>query len=279
MADGGEPMTAASPAIEARGVVVRASERLLVDGVDLIVHAGEVLALAGPNGAGKSTLMKALAGDLVPDSGEVLLEGQPIGRLAVRELARRRAVLPQQTLLQFAFTAREVVEMGRGPRGMDDHGASVVEQAMARTDVLGLADRTYPTLSGGEQARVTLARVLAQETPILLLDEPTAALDLRHQQLVMEIARDLASTGAAVVAILHDLNLAAAHADRIALLHGGRLVACDRPWQALEPLLLSEIFDCPIAIGKHPIHGCPMVMPLPRTAAHRGLTAQDLTLP
>jgi iron complex transport system ATP-binding protein len=267
-----------TPALEARSIVVRAGDRQLLGGVDLAVMHGEVLALAGPNGAGKSTLMKALAGDLDPDEGTVLLDGAPIASIGVRALAARRAVLPQHTLLQFAFTAREIVEMGRGARGMNDHGEAVVRAAMDRTEVTPIEERTYPTLSGGEQARVSLARVLAQEAPILLLDEPTAALDLRHQQLVMEIARDLAGQGAAVVAILHDLNLAAAHADRIALLHDGKLVACDRPWQALEPLLLSEIFDCPIAIGKHPIHGCPMVMPLPRTAAHRGLTARDLTI-
>lgn len=260
----------------ARDVGYEAGARRLLDGVSVEVRPGEVLALVGPNGAGKSTLLKALAGDLVPTAGGVTLDGRPLHDYPARELALRRAVLPQQTVLQFAFTAREVVEMGRSPHLDDARGRGrrgkgrtgervadrVVAEAMARTETGPLAARVYPTLSGGEQGRVTLARVLAQEAPVLLLDEPTAALDLRHQQLVMEVARELAAGGAAVLAVLHDLNLAASHADRLAVLCGGRLRAVDEPWAVLTEGLLSEVFACPIAVCRHPVRGCPLVLPL-----------------
>ncbi|MGH2587641.1 MAG: ATP-binding cassette domain-containing protein, partial [Dehalococcoidia bacterium] len=174
--------------LEARDVSFRTGKALLLDGVSLTLARGEVLALVGPNGAGKSTLLRVLAGDLEPVTGEVLLEGRPLAEYAAHDLARRRAVMPQQTVLQFAFTAREVALMGRSPRlrGSErEDDRAFVEGCMARTDCLQFAGRAYPTLSGGEQQRVTLARVLAQETPVLLLDEPTASLDIRHQDLVM----------------------------------------------------------------------------------------------
>jgi len=230
------------------------------------------VAIIGPNGAGKSTLLKLLAGDLLPSAGEIRLDGVPLASYSAHELSLRRAVLPQQTILQFAFSSREVVEMGRSPyreRRGSRVGERMVVTAMTRTETTPLAARTYPTLSGGEQGRVSLAQVLAQDAPILLLDEPTAALDLRHQGLVMEIARELASTGAAVLAVLHDLNLAAAHADRLAVLCDGRLVANDEPWAVLNEKLLSDVYGCPIAVCPHPVRGCPLVMPLPHVLQAR----------
>ena len=271
----GTGAAAGATGLAARAVGYEAASRRLLDGVSLDVRPGEVLALVGPNGAGKSTLLKVLAGDLAPSEGTILLDGRPVADYPARDLALRRAVLPQQTVLQFAFTAREVVEMGRSPhldeargrarRGRTgEHGGDrVVAGVMARTETAPLAPRAFPTLSGGEQGRVTLARVLAQEAPVLLLDEPTAALDLRHQQLVMTVARELATGGAAVLAVLHDLNLAAAHADRLAVLCGGRLRAVDTPWAVLTEGLLSEVFPCPIAVHRHPVRGCPLVLPLP----------------
>ena len=265
-------MPAQFTGLEARGLVVQAANgRLLLDEISLCVEPGEVLALVGPNGAGKSTLLRALAGDLVPTRGGVFLDRKPLSSIKPEELAIRRAVLPQQTLLQFAFTAREVVEMGRSPhqgRGRrrslteEERDDRIVDGAMARTETVRLGRRVYPTLSGGEQARVALARVLAQTTPILLLDEPTAALDLRHQQLVMEIARERASQGAAILAILHDLNLAAGYADRLAILWEGRLAALAEPWTALDPDLLSNVFECPVDVGRHPVHGGPLITAL-----------------
>jgi iron complex transport system ATP-binding protein len=245
------------------GVAIRA--RWLLREVTIAVAPGEVVALVGPNGAGKSTLLRVLAGDLAPTTGRVALDGRAIADFRPRDLALRRAVLPQQTVLQFAFTAREVVEMGRGQRRGDDDEV-IVAASLAKTESTHVAERIFPSLSGGEQGRVSLARVLAQEAPLLLLDEPTASLDLRHQQLVMEVARDLAARGAMVVVVLHDLNLAASYADRIALLHEGRLVADGPPWQTLAESLLTEVFACPIAVTAHPVRGCPLVISLPSAA-------------
>jgi iron complex transport system ATP-binding protein len=265
-------MTAATrPLLTADNVGVSVRGRWLLRDVSLAAAPGEVVALVGPNGAGKSTLVRVLAGDLLPTTGRVTLDDRPISSYRPHDLALRRAVLPQQTVLQFAFTAREVVEMGRGPRRNDDD-ETVVVASLAKTESTSIADRLFPSLSGGEQARISLSRVLAQEAPFLLLDEPTASLDLRHQQLVMEIARDLAAHGALVVTVLHDLNLAAAYADRIALLHSGRLVADGPPWQTLTEPLLTDVFACPIAVTPHPVRGCPLVIPLPsnRTPASSG---------
>ncbi len=240
------------------------SKWLLRD-VSLAIEPGEIVALVGPNGAGKSSLVRALAGDVTPTSGSVLLEDRPIGDYHPRELALKRAVLPQQTVLQFAFSVREVVEMGRGVRRLDDSD-EIVTASLRKTDSMEIADRIYPSLSGGEQARVTLARVLAQETRILLLDEPTASLDLHHQQLVMEVARDLAAGGASVVVILHDLNLAASYADRIGVMRNGELLVVGTPWETCTDELLTEVFSCPIAVVQHPMRDCPLVIPV-RTAS------------
>jgi iron complex transport system ATP-binding protein len=254
--------TATRTALTAEGIGVSIRARWLLRDVTISVSPGEIVALVGPNGAGKSTLVRVLAGDLEPTTGHVVLDDRPIGSFRPHDLALRRAVLPQQTVLQFAFTAREVVEMGRGPRRGDDDEA-IIAASLAKTESSHVADRIFPSLSGGEQARVSLARVLAQEAPLLLLDEPTASLDLRHQQLVMEVACDLAAHGAMIVAVLHDLNLAASYADRIALMHDGRLVADGPPWQTLTESLLTEVFACPIAVTEHPVRGCPLVISLP----------------
>jgi ABC-type hemin transport system ATPase subunit/ABC-type Fe3+-siderophore transport system permease subunit len=254
-------MTAGSLVLERVSLAIRTKQ--LLREISFAVEAGEVLVFVGPNGAGKSSLLRVLAGDTAPTSGRALLDGAEIHRIHPRTLSLRRAVLPQQTVLQFAFSVREVVEMGRGERRLDDD--SIIVQSLERTDTLQLAERTFPSLSGGEQARVTLARVLAQETPILLLDEPTAALDLHHQQLVMDVARELARSGARVVTILHDLNLAAAYADRVGLMKEGRLVAIGKPWETFRADLLSDVFDCEIAIARHPTRDCPLVIPMGST--------------
>jgi len=254
--------------LAAIGVGVSVRDRWLLRGIDLEIGAGEIVALAGPNGAGKSTLLKALAGDLPITEGDIRLDGRPIADVRPRDLALKRAVLPQQTIVEFAFTAREIVEMGRSSRRRDDDHRTIVTRAMSQTDALAFETRTFPSLSGGEQSRVSLARVLAQEAPILLLDEPTANLDLRHQQMVMVLARRVADSGGSVVVIAHDLNLAAAHADRVAVLAGGRLVAIGTPWETLNEALLGRVFACAVAVTKHPFRDCPLVLvqPEPGTA-------------
>jgi iron complex transport system ATP-binding protein len=242
-------------------VGIQASSRWLVRDVSFKLERGEVLAILGPNGAGKSTLLAALAGDITPAEGRILLGDRPLASYKAIDLAQRRAVLPQQTFVQFAFTAREIVEMGRAAIDPERVDRAVIDRVLRETEAYDMQHRVFPTLSVGEQSRVSLARVLAQETPVLLLDEPTAALDLRHQQLVMELARQMAERGAALAVVLHDLNLASAYADRILLLREGRLAALGPPRETLTEPLLSDIFGCRVSVMPHPDTGLPLVLP------------------
>jgi iron complex transport system ATP-binding protein len=234
--------------LETRNVSFSAGRAELLKDVSLGAASGEVLAVAGPNGAGKSTLLRVLAGEISPSHGEVLIDGKPLKSYSAGELALKRAVLPQQTVLTFGFSALEVVLMGRNPHLKDgwpnQDDQRIAQRAMEVTETVPFAARKFPSLSGGEQSRVTLARVLAQEAPLLLLDEPTSSLDVRHQEQVMVTARHLAASGACVLVILHDLNLAAAYADRIALMHRATLAACGVPSEVLKPELLKEVFEC-----------------------------------
>ncbi|MFE3589788.1 heme ABC transporter ATP-binding protein [Streptomyces niveus] len=236
-------------------------------GVDLVVRAGEVLVLVGPNGAGKSTLLAALAADLdaTGTSGRVRIGDRPAHDWSAPELALRRAVLPQAATLSFPFPVEEVVRMGRTPwagTAAADEDDAAVADAMAATEVTGFARRPFSALSGGERARVALARVLAQRAPLLLLDEPTAALDLRHQELVLRVCRARATAGDAVVVVLHDLGLAAAHADRAAVLHEGRVVADGPPAEVFGGELLSRVYRQPVEVFPHPRTGTPLVIPM-----------------
>ncbi|KOU57526.1 hemin ABC transporter ATP-binding protein [Streptomyces sp. MMG1533] len=248
---------------EAADLHVRLGSREVLDGVSVTVRAGEVLALVGPNGAGKSTLLGALAADLPPAAGVVRILGRPATRWSAPELALRRAVLPQSAALSFPFRVEEVVRMGRAPwaaLGMEDDDAAVAE-AMAATEVTAFAVRPFSALSGGERARVALARVLAQRAPLLLLDEPTAALDLRHQELVLRVCRERARAGDAVVVVLHDLGLAAAYAHRVAILHAGRVAAEGAPAEVFSDRLLTEVYDQPVEVLPHPRTGEVLVTP------------------
>ncbi|MFI6495825.1 heme ABC transporter ATP-binding protein [Nonomuraea typhae] len=232
-------------------------------GVTLSVVTGEVLALVGPNGSGKSTLLSLLAGDAHPHAGAVHLDGRPIGDWSARELALRRAVLPQQLTLAFPFSVREVVAMGRAPwarTAAEEDDDEVVAAELDRTETAGLRHRPFQELSGGERARAGLARVLAQRTPMVLLDEPTAALDIRHQEAVLGLAGERAGAGDAVVVVLHDLALAAAFADRVAVLSGGVVQACGRPPEVLREELLSGVYRHPVEVLPHPRTGVPMVL-------------------
>ncbi|MFN8053428.1 MAG: heme ABC transporter ATP-binding protein [Acidimicrobiales bacterium] len=250
-------------ALVATGLAVRRARRTVLSAVELEVRRGEVMALVGPNGAGKSTLLAALAGDLRPVAGEVVLGGRPLASWSIGDLSRERAVLPQQHAVTFAFTAGEVVRMGRTPwRGRPEAGEDddAIAAAMAATDTTALAAAPFGSLSGGEQARVALARVLAQRVPIVLLDEPTASLDLRHQVQVFRVARARAADGDAVVVVVHDLSLAAAHADRLVLLDDGRVVADAPPDTVLTPDRLSDVYGCEIDVVTHPVTGAPLVV-------------------
>ena len=254
-----------APVLRAEGVTVRIGGRVLLDAVDLDVHAGEVLALVGPNGAGKSTLLGVVAGDTTPESGRTVLDGTDLRRWRLGDLARRRALLTQANSVAFPFSVREVVAMGRAPwtglPGGDDDDEEIIDSSLAATDTTHLQSRTFPTLSGGEKARVSLSRALAQRTGILLLDEPTAAVDLRHQESVLELARSVADAGGAVVVVLHDLALAAAWADRMVMIAGGRIRAEGAPADVLTADLIHEVYQQQVLIHRHPVTGDLLVTP------------------
>jgi len=250
---------------EVEGLHVRLGSREVLSGVDVVARAGEVLALVGPNGAGKSTLLGAIAADLPAAAGVVRIHGRAAGEWAAGELALRRAVLPQAASLSFPFAVEEVVRMGRAPWAgteREDEDDVAVAEAMGAAEVAEFAGRPFSALSGGERARVALARVLAQRAPLLLLDEPTAALDLRHQELVLRVCRERARAGDAVVVVLHDLGLAAAYAHRVAILSAGRVVADGTPEGVFEERLLSDVYRQPIEVFPHPRTGAVLISPV-----------------
>jgi iron complex transport system ATP-binding protein len=249
---------------KAASISVKLGGTTILDDITLDVNAGEVLALVGPNGAGKSTLLAALTGDVAVTSGTVMLAGRPLQTLSAKESARVRSAMLQETTISFPFSVREIVTMGRSPwRGTshEDEDAAAIAEAMRHTDVVHLASRRFTSLSGGEKARVTLARTLAQRTRLLLLDEPTAALDIRHQELVMAVARQRADAGDGVVIVMHDLNLAAAHADRVAVLSRGRVSAVGPPRAVLTSDLLSAVYEHRVDVLPHPQGNIPIVLP------------------
>jgi iron complex transport system ATP-binding protein len=263
--------------LEAHDVVCRLGGRVVLDGVTVAAAPGRVLALIGPNGAGKSTLLATLAGDIIPASGHVLLDGKNLTHWAPVERARRRSMLLQSNAVTFGFTAREVIAMGRAPWEPDPEADDrAVADAIEATDVAHLRDRPYRQLSGGEQARVSLARVLAQQTPIVLLDEPTAALDLRHQEDTMRVARTLADEGRTVVIALHDLSLAAAYADDIAVIDSGRIVAQGGPRDVFVTKVLERTFQTPLVVLTDP-NGNAVVAHRrrPRPPIHDKATSQE----
>jgi iron complex transport system ATP-binding protein len=228
------------------------------------------MALIGPNGAGKSTLLRVLSGEIAPSGGEVKMAGRPLQAWTAKERARMRAVLAQDTVLTFPFTAFEVALMGRFPFNgghATRRDRDIALETLRYVDVAHLATRLYPTLSGGERQRVQLARVLAQlwepqaGPRYLLLDEPTSSLDLAHQHQALRGARRFAQDhGVAVLAVLHDLNLAAQFANRVALLSRGRLAACDTPRAVLTEARLAECFDVQAVILPHPRLNAPLVV-------------------
>jgi iron complex transport system ATP-binding protein len=249
-----------SPGVVGRGLGFAVDGRDLISGVDVAAAPGELLAILGPNGAGKTTLLRVLSGEWAPTTGAVEVLGRALAGLTPIEQARVRAVLPQQTILTFAFRCLDVVLMGRYAATTGDDRA-VAEAAMTTTDSGHLAARSYPTLSGGEQTRVSLARVLAQDTPVLFLDEPTASLDLRHQELVMRTLRGLADGGAVVIAVLHDLNVAARFADRIVLLAGGRVHAVGQTAEVLQAPIIERVYEQTVTVVPHPVLGSPLILP------------------
>lgn len=261
--------------LTARDLSVVLGRKPILSEVTVDLRPGELVAVIGPNGAGKSTLLQALAGGIQPQAGEVALDAVPLARWTREALALRRAVVPQDSVLAFPLSAVEVALLGRSPHrraGTPRRDLAVVAEALQATGTDHLADRDYTTLSGGERQRVQFARALAQIWPgdgasgdgagrYLLLDEPTASLDLKHQHQILRLARNVAARGHGVLAVLHDFNLAALYADRLVLLVEGRLVADGRPDQVLTADRVEEAFGMPVMVARHPRGGAPMVIP------------------
>ena len=239
--------------------------QLVLRDLTLSAHKGEVLGVIGANGAGKSTLLRVIAGTLAPRSGSVRLDGLDLLKLDVRRRAQRLAVVPQNPRVPEAFRVEEIVLMGRTPYlsllGKESaEDIRLARLAMMQTDTLAFANRRVGELSGGEQQRVLVARALAQQPQVLLLDEATAHLDLKHQAEVLGLARTMAhECGLIVVAALHDLNLAALYADRLALLCAGELLAVDKPVAVLTVPLLQRAYGVRVNIGEHPLYHTPLV--------------------
>ncbi len=246
-------------ALEAKSVSVRLGDRTVVAQASLAIRPGRVTVLIGPNGAGKSSLLAALAGDLSPSQGEVALDGMALSAFRPAELARRRAVLTQTVELAFPFTVDEVVRLGL-PQGLARAEAdAAVEQALAAVDLAGAGPRSSTAMSGGERQRAHLARVLAQlaaapdgRPRYLLLDEPTANLDLAHQLATLAIARRHADAGGGVLAVLHDVNLAAMAADELVAMKAGRIVAAGPPAAVLTDATIAAVYDVAVRVGVAP---------------------------
>ena len=265
--------------LSARDVQFFRGQRKILEAITGDLRPGCVTALLGPNGAGKSTLLKLFASELMPASGTIEFGGRQLSQWNPRELAQRRAVLPQESHLAFAFPVREVVMMGRFPhlQGSETpRDREIGDAALARLELTALADRPYPALSGGEKQRVQLARVLAQiwEPPpaghrYLLLDEPTAGLDLAHQHAILRAAQEWARAGAVVLAVLHDLNLAMTYADDAWVLDQVRLAAIGPVEEVLQAPLIERVFQVSAELLPRPGHSRPVILTRPRSAQNQ----------
>ena len=254
-------------------VNMRVGAAHIVKDVSLTLAPGELVVLCGPNGAGKSTLLRLLSGEMKPTSGTVTLHDKPLSTWDAVTLARTRAKLSQATQLTFAFPVVEVIEMGRFPHDTPNANPSIIQDCMERVGIAHLANRDYTSLSGGEQQRVHLARVLAQLTgtaehsKLLLLDEPTSALDLHHQEVALQQARALSrDENCGVLVVLHDLNLAAAWADRMVLMRDGMLTHSGTPQDVLTQSVLQEIYNVNVLVLEHPNTGRPIITIDPTSA-------------
>jgi len=248
------------------GVALRLGPRPVLAGADLGVAPGEVVGLLGRNGSGKTTLLRIACGLAEPDAGSVLLEGRPLAAWGRRERARAVALVPQETHFPFPFTVAEVVLMGRAPHlgwmGFEGrHDLDAARDAMTQLGIEALAERSVLTLSGGERQLAVVARALAQEPRLLLLDEPTAFLDLRHRLDVLARVRAFAEAGGSALVVSHDLGLAARACDRLALLADGRILAVGRPAEVLVPPLLRAAFAIEADVVTGP-DGTPVVVPV-----------------
>lgn len=229
------------------------------------LHPGQFHVLLGANGAGKSTLLSLISGQRKPDSGEVKLCGQNIAELTSKQQARSRAVLTQEHGSVFRFSSEEVVAMGRYPwagteRSQED--TAVIASVMEQYEINPLAERSVDVLSGGEKARVAMGRITAQATPVMLLDEPTAALDLKHQLSLLSSVKSFTEKGGSALVIVHDINRALEFADMVSFLHEGRIIASGAPAETVTPHIIEKTYGVPVDVRPHPITGNISVTPL-----------------
>ena len=258
------PSTA--PLLEASGIHVELGGQAILRDVEITVRRGEVVGLVGPNGAGKSTLLRVVTGMLRPSAGAVAIEGDALGTLARRELAMRVAVVQQLPEAPPTMRVRDLVLLGRHPHlGLlareSRHDFDVVAEAMRRAGCDRFADRELGSLSGGERRRAFIARALAQEATLLLLDEPTSNLDAHAQVEILELVADLAAGGSGVLLIVHDLTLAAAYCDRVVLLDRGEVVAEGPPSEVVTSEHVQRVYGRGVTVLAHPVSGAPVVIP------------------
>lgn len=253
---------ASLPLLEVQGLRAGYGRKLLLDIDALQIHPHTVTAILGPNGSGKSTLLRCLIGELLPRAGSITVAGKALRDLSAREVARHIAYVPQESGHAFAFTVRELVQMGANLSRTDQKAS--LEPILGSLDLAALAERNLNALSGGERQRASIARALAQDTPCLLLDEPTAHLDLRHQALLRTILQNEAARGKGVGIVLHDLNFAASFADRIILLSKGKIAAQGTPDEVLEPTSLQPIYGTGIRLLTDKERGTRWIEPVSR---------------
>ena len=262
---GGDAVSVPSSGVHATGVWASYGERQVLRGLELAAPSGTLTALAGPNGVGKSTLLRLIAGAMQPARGSVVVAGREIGGMSGRERARLVSMVPQSPELPRGALALEVVLMGRNPHlGLlsweSAHDVDIALDSLRMTDAAHLAERPVHQLSGGERQRVAIAMALAQQTPVILLDEPTASLDLAYQPTIMRLLRELAAEGRTMITAVHDLTLAGQFCDRVALVSEGQVVACGPPEETLTAEAIRQVYGAETLVMAHPETGKPVVV-------------------
>ncbi|MEU2537720.1 ABC transporter ATP-binding protein [Streptomyces iakyrus] len=261
--------------LAARDVTVGYGGRVVIDGLDVAIPPGVVTTIIGPNGCGKSTLLRTLSRLLKPTRGTVVLDGEDIGRLRTRDVAKKLGLLPQAPVAPEGLTVADLVARGRHPhqswlRQWSSDDAEVVERALAMTGVADLADRPVDSLSGGQRQRVWISMTLAQGTDLLLLDEPTTYLDLAHAVDVLDLVDDLHESGCTVVMVLHDLNLAVRYSDHLVVMREGSILAQGHPRDVVTAELLHEAFGLRAQVIDDPVGDRPLIVPIGRTHVRPG---------